>query len=152
VDSLADAVIALAAFSVACLVAAALYRAEPPEWKRAAETAGAVGLLYLVSVVIVDLLETAEPGADQTPQLVLSAFWSATGLGALLFGLVRDDRRFRLGGLALLSAAVVKVFVYDLSELESLYRVLSFIALGLLLLAGAFAYQRIRLAVTDEPR
>jgi LPXTG-motif cell wall-anchored protein len=36
------------------------------------------------------------------------------------------------------------VFAYDLSELESIYRALSFIALGLLLLGGAFAYQRIR--------
>jgi uncharacterized membrane protein len=39
---------------------------------------------------------------------------------------------------------VVKVFLYDLSTLTSIYRVISLIALGLLLLAGAFAYQRIR--------
>jgi uncharacterized membrane protein len=150
VDDLVESVVALAAFSAASLIAAALYSAEPPEWKRAAETAGAVGLVYLVSVAIVDLLETDDAaGADQTPQLVLSAFWSGAGVAALLFGLVRDDRRFRIGGLALLTVAVVKVFVYDLSELESLYRVLSFIALGLLLLAGAFAYQRMRLAVRD---
>jgi LPXTG-motif cell wall-anchored protein len=36
------------------------------------------------------------------------------------------------------------VFLYDLAELESIYRALSFIALGLLLLGGAFAYQRSR--------
>jgi uncharacterized membrane protein len=149
VDDLAESVVALAAFSIAALVAAALYRAKPLEWKRAAETAGAMGLVYLVSVVIVDLLETGDVGTDQTPQLVLSAFWSVAGVAALLFGLARDDRRFRIGGLALLTVAVVKVFAYDLSELESLYRVLSFIALGLLLLAGAFAYQRMRLAVRD---
>jgi uncharacterized membrane protein len=58
---------------------------------------------------------------------------------------VRDDRKFRLAGLALLGLAVFKVFVYDLAALESIYRVLSFIALGLLLLAAAYAYQRIRL-------
>jgi uncharacterized membrane protein len=45
-------------------------------------------------------------------------------------------------GLLLLSAA--KVFLYDLSTLTSVYRVTSFIVLGLLLLAGAFAYQRLR--------
>jgi uncharacterized membrane protein len=155
VGDLAETMVALAAFSVASLIASVLYQADPLGWKRAAETAGAVGLVYLVSVVIVDLLETQDvSGPDQTPQLVLSAFWSVAGLAALLFGLVRDDRRFRIGGLALLAAAVVKVFVYDLSELEALYRVLSFIALGLLLLAGAFAYQRMRLAVreAEEPR
>ena len=59
-------------------------------------------------------------------------------------GLVRDMRPLRLGGLALLGVAAVKVFLYDLKELESIYRALSFIALGLLLLGGAFAYQRVR--------
>jgi hypothetical protein len=33
---------------------------------------------------------------------------------------------------------------YDLASLASLYRVASFVALGLLLLAGAFAWQRAR--------
>jgi uncharacterized membrane protein len=34
--------------------------------------------------------------------------------------------------------------LFDLAALTSLYRVASFIALGLLLLAAAFAWQRIR--------
>ena len=34
----------------------------------------------------------------------------------------------------------------DLSELDSLYRVLSFIAVGIVLLVGAYAYQRVRTA------
>ena len=58
-------------------------------------------------------------------------------------------RLLRLGGLALLLLAAAKVFAYDLSELESIYRALSFIALGLLLLGGAFAYQRIRKEVGE---
>ncbi len=110
--------------------------------------------MYLPSVAIVDLTDpgdAAEPG--QTPQVLLSAFWSVVGLAALVYGLVRDDRRFRIGGLALLGVAVAKVFLYDLAALDEIYRVLSFVALGLLLLAGAYAYQRIRLRVQeDEPR
>jgi uncharacterized membrane protein len=39
---------------------------------------------------------------------------------------------------------VAKVFLYDLSTLTSIYRVASFLVLGALLLAGAFAYQRLR--------
>ena len=34
--------------------------------------------------------------------------------------------------------------MYDLAELDEIYRVLSFVGLGLLLLAGAFASQRMR--------
>ena len=37
-----------------------------------------------------------------------------------------------------------KVFLYDLAALTSVYRVASFIGVGLLLLVAAFAYQRLR--------
>jgi uncharacterized membrane protein len=53
-------------------------------------------------------------------------------------------RGVRLGALALLMVTVGKVFLYDLATLTSVYRVASFVGLGLLLLAGAFAWQRMR--------
>ena len=102
---------------------------------------GAVGAIYAPSVVIVDLTSGGEHAPGQTPQVLLSAFWSATGPAAVVYGLVRDDKRLRLGKLALLGLAAAKVIAYDLKELDEIYRVLSFVALGLLLLAGAVAYQ-----------
>jgi hypothetical protein len=54
------------------------------------------------------------------------------------------SRPLRLAGLGLLGLAVAKVFVVDLARLESGWRVGSFLAIGLLLLGAAFAYQRIR--------
>jgi uncharacterized membrane protein len=69
-------------------------------------------------------------------------------VAAFVYGLVRAQRTARMAGLSLLGLAVVKVFLFDLAQLESIYRVLSFLALGLLLLAGAFAYQRLQ--VTGE--
>ena len=58
--------------------------------------------------------------------------------------MVRRSVNVRLGGLALLALAIGKVWTYDLAELEELPRALSFVALGLLLLIGAFAYQRFK--------
>jgi uncharacterized membrane protein len=89
-------------------------------------------------------LPLAELGIRQQGQALLSALWALVGLGALVAGLVRDVRELRLSGLALLATAVGKVFLFDLSSLTSVYRVASFIVLGLLLLCGAFAWQRIR--------
>jgi uncharacterized membrane protein len=56
----------------------------------------------------------------------------------------RHIPRLRHAALALLLLTVGKVFLYDLSTLTALYRVASCVALGLLLLAAAFAYQRHR--------
>jgi uncharacterized membrane protein len=141
VDDLASAFVAVAATTIAAFVAA---RLSPDPLDKMLTLTGAVGAIYAPSVVIVDLTSGGELAPGQTPQVLLSAFWSATGLAAVVYGLVRDDKRLRLGGLALLGLAAAKVIVYDLKELDEIYRVLSFVALGLLLLAGAFAYQRIR--------
>ena len=104
----------------------------------------ATAAVYLPSLAIVSAFDGDELEPGQTPQVVLSAFWAILGLAGIVVGLLRDVRLLRLGGLTLLGIAAVKVFAYDLAELESIYRALSFIALGLLLLGGAFAYQRIR--------
>ena len=141
VDDLASAALAVAATTVAAFVAARR-SPEPLSWMLA--LTGAAGAIYLPSIAIVDLTSTDELAPGQTPQVLLSAFWSAVGLAGVVFGLVRDDKRVRLAGLGLLGIAAAKVIVYDLSELDEIYRVLSFVALGLLLLSGAFAYQRIR--------
>jgi uncharacterized membrane protein len=115
-----------------------------PELRTAYLAVAATAAVYLPSLVIVSAFDGDELEPGQTPQVLLSAFWAVVGLTGIVLGLLRDLRLLRLGGLALLLLAAAKVFAYDLSELESIYRALSFIALGLLLLGGAFAYQRIR--------
>ena len=107
--------------------------------------------MYIPSVAIIDTWtkgDTTDPA--QGAQLVLSAFWGVTGLAMIVYGLVRAQRAARMAGLALLGLAVAKVFIFDLSQLDSIYRVLSFLALGLLLLAGAFAYQRLQVAAEES--
>ena len=157
VDDLTDAAVALVAFAAAALVSARFVPEKTfvgalVDLRLLLEAAAAAAIVYLGSIAIVDLTREAETAAEpgQTPQVLLSAFWALVGFGSLLFGLLRDDRRFRIAGLALLTAAVAKVFLFDLSTLESIYRVLSFIALGLLLLAAAFAYQRIRARIVED--
>ena len=80
----------------------------------------------------------------QQGQALVSALWGLVGVAALIVGLSRDVRELRVGALILLLATAGKVFVFDLAALTSIYRVISFVALGLLLLAGSFAYQRLR--------
>jgi uncharacterized membrane protein len=107
---------------------------------------GSVALVYAASLTIVDVLQGDASEPSQTAQVALSTFWGVVGLVAIVVGLVRDARELRYAGLALLGLGVAKVFAYDLSELDQLYRVLSFIAVGIVLLVGAYAYQRVRAA------
>jgi uncharacterized membrane protein len=114
--------------------------------------AAGVALVYLGSVAIVDSFqpggEVVATGLDleerQQGQLLLSVFWSICGAATVAFGLARRDLILRLAGFALLGIAVVKVAIVDLSQLESVYRVLSLVVLGFLLLVAAYSYQRFR--------
>ncbi len=136
--------------AIACCAGAALacwYWGRQIEPKAATVTGfiGAAGFVYLGSVLIIDAIGANDGGeAREIGQAWLSAFWAATGLGAVVWGMRRNSPKTRLGGLALLTVAIAKVWTYDLAELEELARALSFVALGLLLLAGAFAYQRFK--------
>jgi uncharacterized membrane protein len=71
-----------------------------------------------------------------------SALGMAYGAMLMIVGLGRRSAFVRWQALVLIAATIVKVFVYDVSELDRAYRILSFIVLGVLLLAISFVYQR----------
>ena len=66
------------------------------------------------------------------------------GLALMFTGLIARERVMRLSGLALLLACILKLFIYDLRELEALARIMSFVILGLILLAISWTYTRYR--------
>jgi len=147
-EGVADLGSALVAIASCALAALACWHFGRQVDRRIATAAGfvaAIGSVYLGSVLIIDTIGADASGeAREIGQSWLSAFWAAAGLGAVIVGMVRRSLNVRLGGLALLALVIGKVWTYDLAELEELARALSFVALGLLLLVGAFAYQRFK--------
>ncbi len=120
------------------------YRVEPVIWLLAA-----IGVVYLLSVGVVDDFQRRLGGAttleelQKQAQVALSILWAVLGGAAVVVGLWRSAALARGAGLALLGIVTAKVFVYDLSSLDAAYRVLSFIGLGVLLLISAYLYQHI---------
>jgi len=75
-------------------------------------------------------------------QLSLSVVWGLYASGLLIVGQVRRLTLLRVMGLALLSLTILKAFFWDLSSLDRIYRIISFIMLGAILLAVSYFYQR----------
>jgi hypothetical protein len=73
----------------------------------------------------------------------VSALWGALGLTLLYVGLTRRRRALRIGGLTLFGVGLAKLFLYDLAQLSSMTRALSFLAVGAVLLLGGFFMQRL---------
>ena len=113
---------------------------------------GLAGLvaIYLVSVAVVDVFARQVGGpvavtelANQA-QVSLSVFWSAIGAGLLFAGLARRMPAVRTAGFSMLAVASAKVFLIDLAAMDVAYRTLVLAGLGLLLLASAWVFTRLR--------
>ena len=75
---------------------------------------------------------------------LLTVAWGVEGIALLLTGFPVRERSLRLAGLALFFFCIGKLFLFDLRELETGYRILSFFVLGLLLLGASWVYTRFR--------
>ncbi|MEZ5356359.1 MAG: DUF2339 domain-containing protein [Bryobacteraceae bacterium] len=75
---------------------------------------------------------------------LLTVVWGIEGLALLASGFPLRERVLRLPGLGLLLVCITKLFVYDLRNLETMYRILSFVGLGLILLGVSWMYARFR--------
>ncbi|RYD79027.1 MAG: DUF2339 domain-containing protein, partial [Verrucomicrobiaceae bacterium] len=72
----------------------------------------------------------------------LTMAWSALALLTFAAGLGLQERVYRLGGFAILALAIGRVFLIDVWRLETIYRILSFLVLGAVLLLLGFVYNR----------
>jgi uncharacterized membrane protein len=71
-----------------------------------------------------------------------SVAWLVFGLALLFYGTLKGSHLLRYASLALTLLTVTKVFLLDAGSLTGLYRVFSFLGLGLSLLAISYFYSR----------
>lgn len=81
-------------------------------------------------------------GSGLVGNLTVSGFWLAYAGALLAFGFLKNRREVRIAGLAMTGLSIIKVALYDLTQLEALYRVASFFLLALIALGAAYAYHR----------
>jgi uncharacterized membrane protein len=116
----------------------------------------ALALLWLAISVetytYADALVSALPGDrpwEQVRQIrwfgqsVLSVLWSVYAAALVAAGFRWKWPVLRWSGLSLFGLTLAKVILVDMSQLEQFYRIVAFLALGLLLLGVAWGYQRI---------
>lgn len=75
---------------------------------------------------------------------VLTVAWGVEAVALLAAGFALRDRVLRLSGLALFLICTLKLFFWDLRNLDTLPRIISFIVLGLLLVTVSWVYTRFR--------
>ncbi len=86
------------------------------------------------------LTSGATSGAEQYSY---SIAWLAFGVVLLGIGISVNSQRARLASAVVIALTIVKAFLIDMSTLTGVYRALSFMCLGLVLVAIGWLYQRI---------
>jgi len=137
---------------LAMLTARALVPADPLG-SRVAAVASLLGAWLLVTLEVRQAfhglrLDTGEAGSAEL--YTYSAAWVLFGVALLVAGVATRSLTLRWASLVVMLASVLKVFLWDLSELQDLYRVFSLLGLGVSLLLLAFLYQRFVFRRTDD--
>ena len=72
----------------------------------------------------------------------LSIIWLVYSVILLIVGIVKKYKPIRISALAFFGITIIKVFLYDSRILELSWRIVAFIALGMILLGVSLAYQK----------
>ncbi|MCL7744406.1 DUF2339 domain-containing protein [Guyparkeria hydrothermalis] len=134
----------LLAYGLPVVLFALASRIYEPMTRRQFAVVAGIGLWLFASFEIRHIWQGELSLVDATSNGELytySAVWLLMAMAALLTGIVRERPALYRGGLALLTLVIVKIFLVDMSGLTGLLRAVSFMGLGLSLLALAYVHQ-----------
>ncbi len=95
-------------------------------------------------VLVAGSVVLATTTLTQARPTLVTLLLALQGLAVMATGLLTRERVMRLSGLSVLLGCLLKVFFYDLRELDPLPRIFSFVVLGLVLLGISWVYTRYR--------
>jgi hypothetical protein len=113
----------------------------------------ATGGVLLLAATSLEIARSATvvTGDATARNAAVSIWWGLFAVALLVVGFFRKWAMLRRAGLALLTVATVKAVVIDMAAVPPIWRVASFIALGLLMLGVAAVYLRISAMLEERP-
>lgn len=104
---------------------------------------------YLRELIAKDSIDLARTKIIKTDFPVL---WGILAFGFLIIGIKKQVKTIRIIALSLLGLTILKLFLYDISNISETGKIMSFILLGILILIISFVYQKIKILVIDETK
>ena len=121
-----------------------------PGWPRISKLAPAGGIVLLFLLLNIEIADYFSTGpmitfnftATLAQDLTYTLAWAMFAVALLAVGIAIRSQPARIASLALLIVTIFKCFVHDLARLGELYRVMSFVGLGICLALVALALQK----------
>jgi uncharacterized membrane protein len=142
-DALSTLIASLLLIAFVVVIVWSIPRREPAAWAGAAAV-----IVYAITAFTVTggVLIGGEGGGFFGGHMAATICWIALAAAVFVYAarLPRADRSLPIGGgLALVAAAMAKLFLFDLGTLDGIFRVVVFIVVGLVLLGMGAGYARL---------
>ena len=105
-------------------------------------------ILWITSSELINWLDIA--GSSESYKLGLTILWGVYALLLISLGIWKKKKHLRIGAIALFSITLIKLFFYDISDLNTLSKTIVFVSLGILLLIISFLYNKFKRLISDE--
>ena len=88
-------------------------------------------------------------GSTQSYKLGLSILWGVYALLLISLGIWKKKKYLRVGAIALFAGTLIKLFFYDLTDMDTISKTIVFVSLGALLLIISFIYNKYKDIISD---
>lgn len=105
-------------------------------------------ILWIASHELISWLDIMQyPGAMK---LGISILWGIYALVLIVVGIWKRKKHLRMGAIGLFAGTLIKLFFYDISELNTIAKTIVFVSLGLLLLIISFLYNKYKFLIAGN--
>lgn len=106
-------------------------------------------LLLLVGLSSDTYLLVQKSFQKLNPDVILTLLWLIYGLASIMLGICYKHRPIRVFALLLLGITLAKTYLSDVWSLDTVWRIVAFIGLGVILLAASYFYQKYRARIVQ---
>jgi len=97
-------------------------------------------ILWVASSELINIMDLMQ--FTQSYKLGLSILWGVYSLMLIGLGIWKNKKYLRISAIALFGVTLIKLFVYDISHLNTIAKTIVFVSLGILLLIISFLYNK----------
>ena len=99
-----------------------------------------ITIIWVLSSELLHWMDIA--GYSESYKMNLSILWGSYSLLLVGLGIWKRNKLLRISGIALFGFTLVKLFFYDIADLDTISKTIVFVSLGLLLLIISFLYNK----------
>ncbi len=107
-----------------------------------------VAFWWILSSELINLMNIF--GFNDSYKLGLSILWGIYSLLLIVLGIIKKKKHLRIGAIVLFAVTLIKLFFYDIADLDTISKTVIFITLGVLLLIISFLYNKYKNLIFDK--